>query len=120
MREFVQIAKTLSDENRVRILMFLSQGELCLCQVIDLLGLAPSTVSKHMALLEQAGLVDHRKDGRWHYYRLSVPSPSPAAAGALAWIRETLETNSKAQDDRRRLLAVMRKDKEELCCHYNR
>jgi DNA-binding transcriptional ArsR family regulator len=45
-------------------------GELCVCQIIELLGLVPSTVSKHMSILKQAGLVENRKEARWMYYRL--------------------------------------------------
>jgi DNA-binding transcriptional ArsR family regulator len=71
MNDFVAITKALSDPHRVRALMALRNGELCVCQIIDLLVLAPSTVSKHMSILKQAGLVDSRKDSRWVYYRLA-------------------------------------------------
>ena len=66
MHELTTIARALDNESRLRILMSLQAGELCLCQLIELLGLAPSTVSKHVELLRVAGLVDRRKDGRWH------------------------------------------------------
>jgi len=56
MRTIINIAKAFSDENRVRALMMLCNGELCVCQLIEMLGLAPSTVSKHMTILYQAGL----------------------------------------------------------------
>jgi DNA-binding transcriptional ArsR family regulator len=59
--------KALADETRVRTLLSLRQGELCVCQITELFGLAPSTVSKHLSILFQAGLVDSRKDGRWMY-----------------------------------------------------
>ena len=71
MDGFIAVTKALSDTNRVRALMALRKGELCVCQIIELLGLAPSTVSKHMSVLKQAGLVDSRKDSRWVYYRLA-------------------------------------------------
>ena len=71
MLETLNITKALSDENRIRALMMLTGGELCVCQIIEMLGLAPSTVSKHMSILRQAGLVETRKEGRWIYYRLS-------------------------------------------------
>ena len=81
MREFMAAAKALADENRVRVLLFLRDGkELCLCQIVEMLGLAPSTVSKHMAVLYQAGLVESRKEGRWIYYRLPASGASPSAA----------------------------------------
>jgi len=77
MREFMAIAKALADESRTRVLMFLRGGELCVCQIVEMLGLAPSTVSKHMAILHQARLVESRKDGRWTYYRLPKEDAPP-------------------------------------------
>ena len=68
MREFMAITKALADENRVRVLLALQGGELCVCQITELFGLAASTISKHLSILYQAGLVDSRKDGRWIYY----------------------------------------------------
>jgi len=58
MREILAIAKALSDESRLRALVAVKDGELCLCQIIQVLDLAPATVSKHMNLLQQAGLVE--------------------------------------------------------------
>jgi DNA-binding transcriptional ArsR family regulator len=71
MDNFIAITKALADKNRVRAFMALRNGELCVCQIIELLDLAPSTISKHMSILKQAGLVDSRKDSRWVYYRLA-------------------------------------------------
>ncbi len=71
MNDFVAITKALSDPHRVRALLALRRGELCVCQIIELLELAPSTISKHMSILKQAGLVHSRKDSRWVYYRLT-------------------------------------------------
>ena len=51
MREFLEAAKALADANRVRALLALEGGELCVCQIVALLGLAPSTVSKHLSVL---------------------------------------------------------------------
>jgi ArsR family transcriptional regulator len=71
MDNFIAVTKALSDPHRVRALLALRWGELCVCQIIELLGLAPSTISKHMSILKQAGLVVSRKDSRWVYYRLT-------------------------------------------------
>jgi DNA-binding transcriptional ArsR family regulator len=71
IEEFTSITKALSDQHRLRALMSLHNGELCVCQIIELLSLAPSTVSKHMAILKAAGQVESRKDSRWVYYRLA-------------------------------------------------
>ena len=112
------IAKALSDESRVRALLSLQGGELCLCQIIDVLGLSPATVSKHMNLLRGAGLVERRKDGRWHFYRLAGGEEDPVAARALAWARDALRGDPLVRDDARRVKAARRKDLEELSSCY--
>ncbi len=71
MKQALQVFGALSDENRVRMLFALRHGELCVCQLIELMGLSPSTVSKHLSILRDAGLLDSRKEGRWVYYRLA-------------------------------------------------
>jgi DNA-binding transcriptional ArsR family regulator len=118
MREFLAIAKALSDENRVRALMALSGGELCVCQIIELLGLAPSTVSKHMAILHQAGLVETRKDGRWIYYRLAEEPNLPCARQALTMTLDCLGRDGQIREDARTLKGVRKMTREELCRHY--
>lgn len=118
MRAFIPIAKALSDENRVRVLMSLRQGELCVCQIMELLDLAPSTVSKHMAVLYQAGLVDARKDGRWMYYKLPESDAPPAVRDALAWTHAALTDSKQVADDNKRLRQVRKMDKAILCERY--
>lgn len=118
MQKFLAITKALSDESRVRALMALKDGELCLCQIIDLLELAPSTVSKHMSLLFQAGLVEKRKEGRWHFYRLSTNGLSPEIKGALGWVAQTLRNEEVIAIDSERLSNLRKKDLEELCACY--
>lgn len=118
MREFLDITKALSDENRVRALMALSKGELCVCQIIELLRLAPSTVSKHMAILHQARLVETRKEGRWIYYRLAENPALPCARAALAMTMDCLAQDGRVREDDKRLKTVRKMAREELCRHY--
>ncbi len=120
MREFIGIAKALADENRARTLMFLERGELCVCQIIEMLGLAPSTVSKHLSILHQAGLVESRKQGRWIYYR-QTDAPSPCAAAALDWANNCLGRDRRVRADRKQLRPVRKADLKELCeCYKGR
>ena len=65
MKEVLAITNALADESRLRALMALTRGRLCVCQIADLLQLAPSTVSKHLSILRQGGLVESQKKGRW-------------------------------------------------------
>ena len=118
MREFLSITKALSDAGRVRALLALAGGELCVCQIIELLGLAPSTVSKHMAILHQAGLVETRKDGRWIYYRLAEATASPCVRTALAMALECLGDDAHTRQDARQLKRIRKMSRRELCKHY--
>ncbi len=118
MQYFLPITKALSDETRLRLLMALRDGELCLCQLIELLGLAPSTVSKHMTLLQQAGLVERRKQGRWHFYRLAENRVPKATEKALAWVTESLAEDSMIREDRQGLIEIRRQALAELSTCY--
>lgn len=118
MRDFLAITKALSDESRVRALMALKDGELCLCQIIDLLELAPSTVSKHMALLLQAGLLEKRKEGRWHFYRLASNSVPIEVKNALTWVIQSFAEEVVVHEDSKKLATLRKKDLEELCACY--
>jgi DNA-binding transcriptional ArsR family regulator len=110
------ITKALSDENRVRTLMALRNGELCVCQIIDFLELAPSTVSRHMSILKQAGLVKGRKQGRWMYYRLPGPQASALARAALDWLEKSLAKSPAIRKDDKKILKIRREhDREEQC-----
>ena len=100
LESIVSIGRALSDETRVRLLLALSEGELCLCHLVDVVAMAPSTVSKHMQLLYQAGLVERRKDGRWVHFRLAGNDAPPAAASALRWLRRLAETDEGLRDAR--------------------
>lgn len=74
MKRTAQLFKALSDETRLRILALLSEGELCVCDLMAVLDLPQSTVSRHLAYLRHTGLVEDRRQGVWMYYRLEVPA----------------------------------------------
>ena len=116
MRKFMNIVKALADENRVRVLMALRDRELCVCDIIEMLGLAPSTVSKHLSILYQAGLLDSRKEGRWVHYRLASKDAPIEAQQAVAWVSNSLATDKKVQEDTIRLMEITTKRKHELKC----
>lgn len=118
MKDFLAVTKALSDENRARIMMFLQDGELCVCQVIAMLELAPSTVSKHLNVLCQAGLIESRKQGRWIYYRLAGPDARRPIPAAIKWLRESLSREPEVTRDAKKRKAVCRTSLSELCCRY--
>jgi len=115
MKDFLNITKALADENRLRILMALQGGEVCVCQLTELMGLAMSTVSKHLSVLYQAGLVNARKEGRWMYYSLPGKGAPTAAREAVAWVRRSLDGQERVAQDGKRLKKVLAMDVSELC-----
>lgn len=114
MQDYLAVTKALSDETRVRALLAMREGELCVCQIVELMGLAPSTVSKHMDVLRQAGLVEMRKEGRWHYFRLAGRGTSPVVRRALRWTLEVLAEEQVIVRDAAALCCVREKDPREL------
>jgi ArsR family transcriptional regulator len=120
MFEFLNITKALAEENRIRILMALEVEELCVCQITELLELAPSTVSKHMSVLRQARLVESRKDGRWMFYRLADESAPAEVNEAIVWIKKSLAPNKRIHEDVKRLKEILKIDRDILCSRQTR
>ena len=112
------MAGALSDATRVRALLALRDGELCLCHLIGLLKLAPSTVSKHLDLLVRAGLVQRRKEGRWCYFRLAGREAPPAVRAALRWVLSALDDDAIITRDVKRLGELRCCDPKELAACY--
>lgn len=100
---FESVGRAISDRNRIRILKMLEPGELCVCQITAILGLAPASASKHLSLLRMAGLLSHRKEGRWVYYRIEAHPNNPYAADILSVLAGSLEDDPIITEDRRRL-----------------
>lgn len=119
MNEFLLITKALSDETRVRALLSLSDGELCVCQIIAMLELAPATVSKHMTLLLQAGLVSRRKQGRWHFYSLAGADAPAIVREALDWTLANLRDEKRITADAAALCCVRERDIKEVAALYS-
>jgi ArsR family transcriptional regulator len=115
MREFMKITKALADENRVRMLLALRKGELCVCQITELFGLAPSTISKHLSILYQAGLAESRKDGRWMYYRLPGKAAPATVRRAIDWVAQSVKGTPRVAEDAARLKKILAMDPVELC-----
>jgi ArsR family transcriptional regulator len=113
------ITKALSDPNRVRILAALRGQELCVCRLIELLQLAPSTVSKHLTILKQAGLIEGRKEGRWMHYRLPVETVSNVWK-TLHWLFQSLENCEQIEADRLRLEQIKGIDLDQLTQIYRK
>lgn len=112
MQGLVRISAALADPNRVRLLAACFDGELCVCQLVALVGLSNAAVSKHLSLLRDAGLLESRKQGRWVYYRLPE-EPGAAAGEAIGWVRRHV---GEAMDrDRGLMKQILGLEPVELC-----
>lgn len=115
LENFESVSRSIADSTRVRILKMLESGELCVCQITAILGLAPATVSKHLSLLRMAGLLSHRKQGRWVFYRLSSHDNNPYAPPVLKLMQGILDDDPVIAEDKSRLETINSVPLEDLC-----
>ena len=108
-----KIFKALSDKNRIRIVKMLQKKSLCVCEIKDVLKLATSTVSKHLSILREAGLIVDWKDGKWINYKIN-PEPDSLAANALLYTQLQIEDDETIKNDRKLINCV---DRNVLCCN---
>lgn len=98
MKTFVKVMKALSDSTRVKILKVLQRRKMCVCETQEAPGIAQSTTSKHLKILEEAGLVTYKKDGLWVNYTLGDGSDSPYAASMFGNLRHWHENDSEVAE----------------------
>lgn len=110
MKPFIKVMKALSDPNRVKIIKMLQQRFLCVCELKAALDIAQPTVSKHLKLLEDAGLVESDKEGLWVNYRLADGNSSPYAATVLGNLRHWLNDDRQVMDLVKKLPSINRED----------
>ena len=82
---------------------------------MELLGLAVSTVSRHLALLQQAGLVQSRRQGRWVYYQLAREPVPPVVREGLNWVLKAVASDPQIRADRRTIAALRRSGRVKPC-----
>ena len=97
MKTFLRVMKALSDPNRVRILKLLEKNPLCVCEIQEVLGIAQPTVSSHMKILEDAGLVDKERQGTWMIYRQADGQESVYAVTMLHTLKDWLNEDADLQ-----------------------
>lgn len=111
MEQTLDTLKALSDASRMRVILALSShDELCACQLIEMLDLAAATVSRHMAILQEANLVRSRRDGRWMYYAISESFPSLLHH----WLQGSTHDSPLIEADRQKLRRIVQCDRAEL------
>lgn len=109
--ELEKIFKALSDRNRIRILKMLQKKSLCVCEIREILDLAVSTVSKHLSILREAGLISDWKEGKWINYKIN-PQPSQIASNAILFVQLQIEEDAAIMKDRKMTCCV---DRNILC-----
>ena len=112
MQGFTKVMKALSDPNRVKIVKMLQHRVLCVCEIRAALGLAQSTASKHLKVLEVAGLISSEKEGVWVNYRLSDGCESAYASVLLGCLKHWLEEDREVSAMMIRLNGI---DREAVC-----
>ena len=91
MKVFLKVMKALSDPSRVKIMKLLEQRVMCVCEIKEALGVAQSTASKHLKMLEDAGLIRYYKEGLWVNYTLADGSDNPYAASLIGNLKHWLQ-----------------------------
>jgi ArsR family transcriptional regulator, arsenate/arsenite/antimonite-responsive transcriptional repressor len=112
MKTAVRVFKALADTNRIRILKMLQHKPLCVCEITSILGLATSTVSKHLSILKAAGLITDRKDSKWVNYEIERKPENPEVRHALELVQDILEKDDTIKGDRRKTRIV---DRNQIC-----
>ncbi len=110
MRDFIRVTKALSDPNRVKIIKMLQHKTMCVCEMQAALQVSQPAVSKHLKLLEDAGLVSSLKDGLWVNYHLTDGGGSPYAANILGNLKHWLEDDQQIAPLLERLPTFRRED----------
>jgi len=107
-----KIFKTLGDKNRLRIVKMLQQKDLCVCEITAVLGLATSTVSNHLSILKDAGIIGDMKDGKWVEHYLHTKTNNHFLNGLLPLLSFWLNDDEQVLADKEKIKTVNR---EELC-----
>jgi ArsR family transcriptional regulator, arsenate/arsenite/antimonite-responsive transcriptional repressor len=112
MKPFLKVMKALSDPSRVKIMKLLQRRVMCVCEIQAALGIAQSTASKHLRILEDAGLITYNKNGLWVNYELADGSQSAFAASLIGNLKHWLEDDPDLKKLIERLPGIQR---ENIC-----
>jgi len=94
--------RALADRTRLRLLNLMSGQEVCVCYFIEILGLPQSTISRHLAYMRRAGLVQAHREGKWMHYRLATHKQQ-AVQGILREVLNSFQSDREMERDRARL-----------------
>ncbi|WP_136795497.1 MULTISPECIES: ArsR/SmtB family transcription factor [Desulfosediminicola] len=113
IENIITLTKAFADGNRMRILMALQHaGELCPCQITELLEVSGATISRHLGVLQRSAIVESRNVGKWAYFRLKEDQEHQTM---ITWLSSQLESTEQIQRDREALTAILALDPEDIC-----
>ena len=104
MEKIIQKFKAMGDENRFRILMLLLERPLCVCELLEVLDIKGGTLSAHLKILKNAGLINQEKDGRWIIYSISTQDN----INFLIDLKSEININMIIQRDREKIASISR------------
>ena len=107
-RANINVFRALSDPNRIRIVKMLAEKELCMCEVREVLGLSSSTVSKHLTILRDAGLLLDSKDGKWVNFRLNNTAEPVFIRSIITLVKKSFDDEETIREDMAKLRRVNR------------
>ncbi|MCD6570476.1 MAG: winged helix-turn-helix transcriptional regulator [Deltaproteobacteria bacterium] len=108
MKIFLKVMKALSDPSRVKIMKMLQKRVMCVCEIKEALGIAQSTASKHLKVLDDAGLVASHKEGLWVNYTLTDGGSSPYAASLIGNLKHWLDDDPEIMELAKQLPQIRR------------
>ena len=112
LKEMEKIIKALADKNRLRIIYLLNgKRDICVCEITDIIGLSQPTISSHLRLLENAGLVESNKDGLWVNYNINSQADL-FSRRSIERICNDLKKDKQAISDLKKLKAI---DRDKIC-----
>lgn len=110
LRDLERVIKALADKNRLRILKMLQQRDMCVCEIREVLGLSQPSVSKHLKILKDAGIIEDDQKGLWTNY--SINSHNDYARSLSRLVKGWLDQDKIIQNDLRQ---AKNADREKLC-----
>lgn len=111
-RQAVKVFKALGDPNRIRIMKMLERRELCVCEVREVLSLSNSTVSKHLSILFEAGLIRQSKDGKWVNYEINYDSQNEFVRSVISLLKSSFPSDESVHSDSE---FVKKVDRNKIC-----
>ena len=112
MRELVKVFKALADRNRLRILKMLQSKKMCVCELSAALDITRPSVSRHLGLMKDAGLVQDERNGQWIDYSLCKDTVNQYASVIQSHLNKWINDDPKIRDDIKKIKKLNRK---ELC-----